>query len=83
MAVRFDARAASAMIERINNSCSQIEMNAVKLIEIIQNISGWDDDQKKAFIVNVQVIVEDLNKVLALEGDYMRMYDQRVKELIG
>lgn len=83
MAVRFDAHAAEAMIERINNSCSEIEREAYNMMEIVQGIGGWDDDQKQAFINSIHVIAEDLNKVLALESDYMRLYDQRVRELMG
>ena len=52
------------------------------MINNLQNdLKTWDDKQAVAFRENMKGIAEDLDKVLKSESEYMRTFNQRIKEL--
>lgn len=83
MDIKFDAKEAEKLIKQMNGYCLGIVMEARELLNIVGNSDEWNDNQAKAFQNNIEELAKDLNKALALESEYMRTFDQRVKELRG
>ncbi len=83
MDVRFNANAATELISQMNMYCMGILQETRGLAEIMNNTDGWNDNQAKAFKNNVRELNDDLKMALSLEKDYMKTFQQRVKELRG
>lgn len=83
MDVKFDANAASQLINQMNNYCSGIMQETRGLMELMNNTPEWNDNQTKAFKNNVVELTKDLKATLSLESEYMRTFHQRVTELRG
>ncbi len=83
MDIRFDAAAAERLIQQMDIYCTGIQKETKYLLAIIQPSGQWNDNQTLAFQANITEIAKDLNHALALEGDYMRTFYQRVQELRG
>ena len=83
MDVRFNADAAERLLQQMDLYCSGIQKETKELLATLKSSSDWDDNQMKAFHANIIELAKDLNKALTLEGEYMRTYYQRVKELRG
>ncbi len=83
MDIKFNAQEAERLLQQMDIYCSGIQKETKDLLAILKNSGQWDDNQMKAFQVNVTEIAKDLNQALILEGDYMRTYYQRVQELRG
>jgi len=83
MDVRFNADAAERLLQQMDVYCSGIQKETKELLATLKSSSDWDDNQMKAFHANITELAKDLNKALMLEGEYMRTYYQRVKELRG
>ena len=83
MDVRFNADAAERLLQQMDLYCSGIQKETKELLATLKSSSDWDDNQMKAFHANITELAKDLNKALTLEGEYMRTYYQRVKELRG
>ena len=63
--------------------CRGIQKETKELLDIMKTSCRWNDNQKKAFESNINELANDLNQALKLEADYMRTFDQRVRELRG
>ena len=83
MDIKFDANAANELISQMNMYCAGILQETRGLSEIMNNTDGWNDNQSKAFKNNVKELNNDLKTALSLEKDYMKTFQQRVKELRG
>lgn len=83
MDVRFNADAAERLLQQMDLYCSGIQKETKELLATLKSSSDWNDNQMKAFHANITELAKDLNKALMLEGEYMRTYYQRVKELRG
>ena len=83
MDIRFDATAAEQLIRQMQAYCNGIMKETRALYELTKDTSAWNDKQQVAFHKNVDEMATDLNKALSLESEYMRTFDQRVKELRG
>lgn len=83
MDVKFDSLAAEQLIRSMLKYCRGIEQDTRDLLDIMNHTDNWKDNQSKAFNNNVYALAEDLDKILALEGDYMRTFYERVQELKG
>ena len=83
MDVWFNADAAERLLQQMDLYCSGIQKETKELLASLKSSSDWDDNQMKAFHANITELARDLNKALMLEGEYMRTYYQRVKELRG
>ncbi|MCI8663047.1 MAG: hypothetical protein HFG69_07305 [Hungatella sp.] len=83
MNIKFDAVAAERLIRQMDKYCFGIQKEAKDLLAVIKSPGDWQDNQMKAFQTNINEIAKDLNQALALESEYMRIFDQRVKELKG
>lgn len=81
--MKFDANAANQLIYQMNSYCAGIMQETRGLMEIMNNIPEWNDNQTKAFKNNVAAITKDLKRALSLESEYMRTFHQRVNELRG
>ena len=81
MDVKFDARAAEQLIQQMSRYCSGVQKETRALLDVTKNNVDWNDKQAKAFQVNVMELAKDLNKALSLESEYLRTYQERVKEL--
>ena len=83
MDVKFDVEAAESLIMQMDKYCTGVQKETRELLNILQNSGEWNDNQMKAFYNNICEMSKDLNQALSLEGEYMRTYYQRVKELRG
>ena len=83
MDIKFDAAAAEQLIKQMDKYCRGVQKETRDLLDIMKNSSGWNDNQKKAFESNINELAGDLNQALRMEADYMKTYDQRVRELRG
>lgn len=83
MDVKFDANAATELISQMNMYCAGVLQETRELVAITNNTDGWNDNQTKAFKNNVKELNNDLKTALSLEKDYMKTFQQRVKELRG
>ena len=83
MDVRFDAKAAEQLIRQMGKYCRGVQTETRALLFLMKNSGEWKDNQMKAFEVNMSALAGDLNQALSLESEYMRTYEQRVKELRG
>ena len=83
MDIKFDAAAAERLLQQMDKYCTGIQKEAKDLLAILKNAGQWNDNQMKAFQANITDIAKDLNQALSLEGDYMRTYYQRLRELRG
>ena len=81
MDIKFDAAAAEQLLRPMDIYCSGIMKETKALLAVLRTPGQWNDNQSKAFQANITSIAKDLNQALALEGDYMRTYYQRVQEL--
>ena len=81
MDIKFDAAAAEQLLRQMDIYCSGIMKETKALLAVLRTPGQWNDNQSKAFQANITSIAKDLNQALALEGDYMRTYYQRVQEL--
>jgi hypothetical protein len=83
MDIVFDAVAAERLLQQMEIYCSGIQKETKELLAILKDHGQWNDNQMQAFQANIIDIAKDLNQALALEGDYMRTFYQRVQELRG
>lgn len=83
MDVKFDANAALSLLKQMDKYCSSIVKETRNLMTVVNNSGDWQDTQSQAFQENIIDIAKDLDRVLALESEYMRTYDRRIKELVG
>ncbi len=83
MDIKFDADAAEQLIKQMDKYCRGVQKETKDLLDAVRSSGGWDDYQKKAFESNIIELAGDLNQALSLEADYMRTFDQRVRELRG
>ena len=83
MDIKFDASAAEQMIKQMDKYCRGIQKETKDLLDIMKTSGRWNDNQKKVFESNINELASDLNQALNLEADYMRTFDQRVRELRG
>lgn len=83
MDIKFDATAAEQLIKQMDKYCRGVQKETRDLLDIMKTSGGWNDNQKKAFESNINELAGDLNRALKLEADYMRTFDQRVRELRG
>ena len=83
MDIKFDAAAAEQLIKQMDKYCRGVQKETRDLLDIMKTSSGWNDNQKKAFESNINELAGDLNQALRMEADYMKTYDQRVRELRG
>lgn len=83
MDIKFDADAAEQLIKQMDKYCRGVQKETKDLLDIMKSSGEWSDNQKKAFEANITELAGDLNQVLRLEADYMRTFNQRVRELRG
>ena len=83
MDIKFDAAAAEQLIKQMDKYCRGVQKETRDLLDMMKSSGGWNDNQKKAFESNINELAGDLNQALRLEADYMKTYDQRVRELRG
>ena len=83
MDIRFDADAAEQLLSQMDRYCRGVQEETRDLLDIMRSSDGWDDNQKKAFETNITELANDLNHALMMEADYMRAFDQRIRELRG
>ena len=83
MDIKFDATAAEQLIKQMDKYCRGVQKETRDLLDIMKTSGGWSDNQKKAFESNINELAGDLNQALRMEADYMKTYDQRVRELRG
>ena len=83
MDIKFDAAAAEQLIKQMDKYCRGVQEETRDLLDIMKSSGGWNDNQKKAFESNINELAGDLNQALRMEADYMKTYDQRVRELRG
>ncbi len=83
MDIIFDAIAAEQLIKQMDKYCRGVQKETRDLLDIMKTSGGWNDNQKKAFESNINELAGDLNQTLRMEADYMKTYDQRVRELRG
>lgn len=83
MDVKFDARAAEKLLQQMGHYCSGVQKETRALLDVTKNNIDWNDNQARAFQANVMELAKDLNKALALESEYLRTYQERVRELRG
>ncbi len=83
MDVKFDLQSATQLIKQMDKYCSSIINDTKEISRIVNSLNGWDDNQRDAFETNLKYLKEDLNIALKMEIDYMKTYEQRVKELRG
>ncbi len=83
MDIKFDATAAEQLIKQMDKYCRGVQKETRDLLDIMKTSGGWNDNQKKAFESNINELAGDLNQALRMEADYMKTYDQRVRELRG
>ncbi len=81
MDVIFDTKAADELLRQMDNYCSGVVKETRDLLNIVKDDSGWRDEQKKEFQRNIDKLAHDLNDALQIEGEYMRIFHQRVMEL--
>lgn len=81
--IRFDAGAAERLISEMNEYCTGVQKETRDILSILNSADTWNDRQAKAFQINMSEIGKDLNQALRHEGDYMKLYYQRVQELRG
>ena len=81
--IKFDAGTAEQMISEMNAYCIGIQKETRDVLSIMTLKETWNDRQAKAFEANISSIAKDLNLALRHEGDYLRIYNQRVQELRG
>ena len=83
MDIKFDVVAAEQLIKQMDIYCRGVQKETRDLLDIMKSSGGWDDNQKKAFDSNINELAAELNQALRMEADYMKTYDQRVRELRG
>ncbi len=83
MDIKFDAAAAEKLIQQMDKYCSGMQKETRALLDVLKNPGDWKDNQMQAFQANMTELAKDLQQALTLEGDYLRTYDQRVRELRG
>ena len=83
MDVKFDLQSATQLIKQMDKYCSSIINDTKEISRIVNSLNGWDDNQRDAFETNLKYLKTDLNIALKMEIDYMKTYEQRVKELRG
>lgn len=83
MDVRFDAGAAERLIQQMDKYCSGIQKETMELLAVLKDPGEWQDNQMRAFQINISELAKELDQALALESEYMRTYHQRVMELRG
>ena len=83
MDVKFDLQSATQLIKQMDKYCSSIINDTKEISRIVNSLNGWDDNQRDAFETNLKYLKADLNIALKMEIDYMKTYEQRVKELRG
>lgn len=83
MDVKFDLQSATQLIKQMDKYCSSIINDTKEILRIVDSLNGWDDNQRDAFETNLEYLKSDLNIALKMEIDYMKTYEQRVKELRG
>lgn len=83
MDIKFDSVVAKRLIQQMDKYCSCIEKEAKELLAVMKNSGEWQDNQMRAFQMNINEIAKDLNLALNLESEYIRTFYQRVTELGG
>ena len=84
MEVRFDSEAAEKLLAQMDRYCKGVRKESKELNSIINNNNGgWDDNQRKAFCSNIEVIMKGLDVVNRQEEEYMEIFRQKVNELKG
>lgn len=83
MDVKFDLNSAQQLISSMCNYCNSIQQDAVDVLKLIDSSPQWKDQQHQHFCDSVRLICSDLDKALRLESDYLKVYQERVKELRG
>lgn len=83
MEIMFDAAAAEKLIQQMDRYCSGVQKETRALLDVLKNPGDWQDNQMRAFQTNMNELAKDLQQALVLEGDYLRTFDERVKELRG
>lgn len=81
MDIRFDSNAARKLLKEMDKYCSGINTNATDLLNVLNDAGEWNDNQMKYFQANMKELIDELNKTLRLEVDYMKTFYDRVKEL--
>jgi len=80
---KFDIEAAKEMIEQMKQYCYSIQDNGVKLYNLPQNYPEWNDPQTDSFGRSMDELVNQLNRILTFQSEYLNTYNQRVEELTG
>ena len=83
MDVKFDSQSATNLIKQMDKYCTSIINDTKEISRIVDLLNGWNDDQRDAFVENLNELKKDLNVALKLEIDYMKTFEQRVNELRG
>ncbi len=83
MDIKFDAAAAEQLIQQMSRYCTGIQKETRALLDVTKNSRNWNDNQSKAFQANITELANDLNKALSLESEYLKTYQERVRELRG
>lgn len=81
MDILFNAEAAGQLLIQMDKYCAGIQKETQDLLVILKDHGKWNDDQTRAFQANMMEMAKDLDKMLAIEGDYMRTYYERIQEL--
>jgi len=81
--IRFDANVAEILIKQMDEYCVIMNQETVNLLETL-NLSGqWDDSQKAVFNDDVIVISKGLSKAMQMQTEYMKVFQERIRELKG
>ncbi len=83
METKFDANAAEVLLQEMNKYCLGIQKETRAILETVNLLDNWNDNQKKAFQNNINELAKDLNKTLSFESEYMKVFYERIIELKG
>ena len=83
MDIIYNAAAAERLIHQMDKHCTGVQKEAKELLALLTNPGEWQDNQMRAFQANTMEIAKDLNRMLALEGEYMRTLYRKMMELRG
>ncbi len=81
MSVIVDITLAEKLVSNMDSCCREIQKETKELLMLLNDMTDWKDNQAVIFKKYCTEIVKDLSVILKMEGNYLKMYDNKIKEL--
>ena len=83
MDILFDNTEAEKLVMQMDKYCTGVSKESRELKNIINEKAEWNDNQRRAFRSNIEVIMKELNVIIKQQDEYMGIFKQKIKDLQG